>query len=193
MRKLVRNALVTGATAAAAVALAAAPASADAGWIITPEGDFTAVSTDSKLTNGSATLQCAKVTAKGQVFSSDSNHVGNITSSTWENCTGPFGLTFGVQQVGVWTINANNPNSSGGIDGEIGNITANISGPLCTATVTGKAHGTYDNAGTLTINEPAGGDLVVTSASCLGVLNPGDRPSFTATFAVTPAFVATPA
>lgn len=201
MRKLLRNALVTGATAAAAVALAAAPASADAGWTVDPEGSFEAVSTDSVLTNGPATLHCEEVIAWGDAFSSDPNsdepnQVANITDSDWQDCAGPFGLQFQVTQNGEWTIHAIkvDKDDPAVVHGEIRDISASINGPLCTATVEGTVHGTYNNAtGELTINEPEDGDLEVTSASCLNILAPGDKPGFTATFEVDPAFVISPA
>lgn len=178
---------------AAAIGLAGTPANADAGWNVSPEDPFTAVGADPEMINRSAITHCETVTASGGVFSSDSNHVGNITSSNWNRCEWWLGLACNIVQIGTWTVNANNPNASGGIDVEIRNVNATISGPFCDVTLTGTLCGTYDNTGTLTINEPEGGNLMVTSASCWGIFNSGDRPGLSVTLTMTPSIVVTPA
>lgn len=172
-----------------------APAGADAGWDVTPEEPFEAVSAELVLTNNGFIVRCKKSYMIGKAFSSGSSHIGDIFGSTWEDCAGPFGLTFTVTQNGVWEIHAIefDPTDSAVVHGEIRNISVTLSGPLCNVTIEGTLHGTYDNNGTLKINEPEEGDLEVTSASCLGIINAGDRPGCTAAFEVDPAFVVTPA
>ena len=178
---------------AAAIGLAGTPANADAGWNVSPEGSYAAISTDSRLINGSGMLQCAMVIASGHVASSTDSQVGTVTDNAWSNCSATFGFVFSVQPAGTWTIHALGINSSGWVDVEIRSVNATISSPLCYATVTGSVRGTYDNAGTLRLYEPPGGNLVISSASCLGRLNPGDRPGYSATFTVSPDLTITPA
>jgi hypothetical protein len=195
MRKLLRNALVTGAAAATTVGLAITPAHATHNkWDVNPEGPFSASSTDSQLTNRGATLRCVDVTADGDAFDAPDVHgvpdtVAEITSTVWTTCTGPFGIVFTVTQKGTWLLKADSQPGGLGttVNGRITNIVANISGPLCTAQITGTALGSYDNNGTLTINETGSGNLTVQpGASCLGILQAGDHPTFKANFIVDP-------
>ncbi|WP_235017743.1 hypothetical protein [Thermomonospora echinospora] len=115
--------------------------------------------------------------------------VANVISSSWTGCRGPINLTFGVTHAGTWTLQAISENSSTHvIKGRISGVHATIAGTGCSAMVSGSARGTYDNsAKTLTISEPGGtsGGLIVSGASCLGILANGDKPSFNATFSVT--------
>ncbi|SEG95086.1 hypothetical protein SAMN04489712_1651, partial [Thermomonospora echinospora] len=209
MRKLVRNALVAGAATTAAVGLAATPSFADtATWNINPNSTaFSATSTNPTLTNprNQASLTCTSVTANGTTLASDPldsgtvhatapqvghndvpDTVAPVTSSAWWGCMAPLGLTFNVAQVGTWNLQATSENlTTHEVKGQISNVTVNLSG-ACTATMVGTVRGTYDNnTKTLTANEPGGGNLLVTAAACYGFLIVGDRPAFSATFAVT--------
>lgn len=200
MRKLIRNALVAGAVAAATVGLTGTPALADHGnWDVEPEGPVTAASYNTVLKNkvGNTTyvLTCDEALVDdAEVFDDlhggtlpELNYVADIFSTTWNDCVGPLNINFEVTHDDTWKLYALSEDNNHIVSGELRNVTAHISdGFLCDATIEGTVHGTYDNNGTLTINEPLGGDLVVTSASCLGILNTGDRPSFEGDFEIDP-------
>jgi hypothetical protein len=221
MRKLLRNALVTGAAAATTVGLAGTPAYADTRvWDVEPEVfgvpdrnpattiPFSAISTDSRLTNRGVTLSCAEVYAEGDaVDAADAgtvhptsppypvgakghvdvlDTVAEIISTTWTTCIGTT-FIFNVTQVGSWFLKAEYQSGTK-VYGAITNVVANISGSPCTAQIAGTAKGSYDNAtGILTVNETGSGNLTVQpGASCIGILQAGDHPTFTANFAVDP-------
>ncbi|MBA9004301.1 hypothetical protein [Thermomonospora cellulosilytica] len=192
MRKFLRTILVVGTAVAAILGLTGAPANADVGWTVTPSGPFPGVSTNFRMTNkGTTLLQCGRTTFSSSVASSTTNTIGHITAITWSNCAGPIGTVFTVRQMGTWSIEAHAANADG-VTGVI-RINLGLSRTLCSASVTGTARWSYDNAGTLVINEPEGGNLVVSGASCFdGTLRNGDRPGLFGTFA-TPPTVITPA
>lgn len=189
MRKLTRNALVAGAVAAVTVGLTGTPAFATGGynWDVEPAGPFYASSDDTVLTNNGVALTCDLAEAEGDVYddtSTDPDHVGTITNTTWTNCSGG-GISFTVSHSGDWELYADSEDSNHVVSGHLENVKASISGFLCNATFEGTVRGTYDNAGTLTIDEPANGGLVATSVSgCFGIISTGNKPSFYGNFTV---------
>jgi hypothetical protein len=166
------------ATIAAVVALGAGTALAATTFTVTNGGTDLAATQQgsSTLVDGSSTLTCTggsgDVTIKNGSGQSGTD-LAQLSSVAFSGCTGPFGIAFTVSPVGTWELNA--ASSSGGTTtGTVVDVDANLSGTLCTATVTGTVDASYNNTtGTLTIS-PDGSLLTVKSASCLGVLNKGD-------------------
>ncbi|MFI6943453.1 hypothetical protein ACIBI4_29650 [Streptomyces sp. NPDC050418] len=199
MRTLIRNGLVAATAVAASFGLAATSASATslAPWTVTgntnPDGRYTASAGLTTLTNVNtdAALQCSSATAEGELPNGTrtTDQVATIDGSTWTNCSGPAGITFSVSHVGAWEINALSTNASGGVDGNITNISANISGPLCSASVSGAVPATYDNAGHLIVHPDAASTSKLTISNvvgCFGLMNNGDQVVFDGTYNVAP-------
>ncbi|MET7858068.1 hypothetical protein ABZS81_12720 [Streptomyces sp. NPDC005318] len=197
MRKTASFAMAIAATAAA-TGLAIAPAHA-AGWNVTgntnADGHYNATASPTTLTdtNTGATLTCSSATATGQLpnGAASGSPLATITSTTWNSCSGPLGITFTVQQNGIWNINAAPPlNASGGVDGTIDNVSAHITGSLCSADVTGGVPATYDNNGHLVVHPTNPPSLTISNVSgCLGLLNNGDTVAFDATYNVAPSTI----
>jgi hypothetical protein len=96
--------------------------------------------------------------------------IGTITGTTFTTCTGPLGLTFTVKQVGTWNLSITS-NSGGTSVGNISNVDATLSGPLCSATVKGAADATYVNStGGLTLKPVSGSGHTLTAGSPAAVV-----------------------
>lgn len=208
MLKRLASLLVAG-TAAAAVALTAAPAHADTTWTVTgssnPDSSLTGAAGVTTLTDGTVVLKCLSSTAAGTITNGTNLpgvNIAQINSIKFVTCTGPAGLTFTVAQSGVWALNAVNyspgatPPSSGVTQGTLTNVAATLSGPGCTAVVGGSVAGSYANStATLTIdptlNSALGAELTVSSVSgCFGLLHVGDHPTFNGAYVLTPNTIA---
>jgi hypothetical protein len=198
MRK-VSSVLLIGATA---LLLGATTASADpitpSSWTLSPGGviDATAgvtvltdVDTGVQLTCETSTLTDATLvtSATGSPAQIGTLPVGSVG---FQNCSGPFGLTFEVEHVGDWALNGTTYDPVTGVTaGTLTGITANLSGFACSATVTGSVDGTYDNnTGVLTVlpNPTLTVSFVDEFDDCLGLINTGDRSTFDGAYAVTP-------
>ncbi len=188
--------LLAGAAAAtAALALSVAPASAlTATFTVSPGGSYSGsagTTTLSDTTTGNA-LTCKSATAAGTLKSGSGlsgTDIGTITSTSFTSCTGPLGLTFTVKQSGTWNLNITS-NSGGVSTGFISSVKASLSGPLCSATVTGSADASYSNStGVLTVKPVSGSGhtLTVSGVSgCLGLINNGDTSTFNGAFTISP-------
>jgi hypothetical protein len=198
MRK-VSSVLLIGATA---LLLGATTASADpitpSSWTVSPGGviDATAgvtvltdVDTGVQLTCDTSTLTDATLvtSATGSPAQIGTLPVGSVG---FQNCSGPFGLTFEVEHVGDWALNGTTYDPATGVTtGTLTGITANLSGFACSATVTGSVDGTYDNnTGVLTVlpNPTLTVSFVDEFDDCLGLINTGDRSTFDGAYTVTP-------
>jgi hypothetical protein len=196
MRKITRTALTTVTAATAVVALTAAPALAGPPWTVTgntnADGHYNGTSgtVTFKDVTKNLTLTCTSATATGQLAngSYSTATVGSVTGSTWTGCKGPGGISLSVAQNSAWTVNATSgPDASGNVSGNIGSVSAHVTGPGCSFTVTGTAPGHYHNTGTLTL-DPAS-SLTISSASCLGIITNGDVASIGATYAISPSTI----
>jgi len=139
-----------------------------------------------------ANMSCGSVSAAGDLNSgsvawpSTSGLLGNIQSSTWNNCTGA-GFNLAVTQNGTWNVDITGATVSGVTPIQVSNISATVkdkatNGGLCTFTVTGTAPGSVSNANqTLTINA---NNLTVSPSPTCGGLVYGPA-SFNGTFAIT--------
>jgi hypothetical protein len=200
---LSKGTLVTGAAFAAAIALAASPASAAGTWTVAGGGAITAVSTNSVLTDGSTgtQLKCTASNAAGTATDGtglSGTGLASISTVSWTSCSGPLGITFSVAAQGLpWAVNA--VSYSGGVTtGTLTGVKAHISGVGCTADFGGATSGSaatldvsYTNSShTLTIKGTGDLHAYNVSGTCLGLINSGDAASYAADYVVTPSTLA---
>lgn len=139
-------------------------------------------------------LTCTSSTAAGNSTRGtglSGTNIARITSTTFSNCTGPAGITFTVTHSGTWTLNA--VSYSGGVTtGTITGISARLSGPLCSATVTGSVQARFTNSNFATPPSAAtlqilttGSTLRISSVSgCFGLIRNGDAATFSGTYRI---------
>jgi hypothetical protein len=203
MRARLIGVLAAGAAALITSVVVAAPATAlPATWTVSPGGPFQGVAGETLLEvqESGIQLSCSSSTADGvaQGGTGLDNPLATIPETpgiVFNDCSGPFGLTFGVTQVGDWALNGASYDASTGVTtGTIDGITAGISGPACSATVEGSVNVTYTN-GTAELAVLPDFTLVVTSVDpandCLGLINAGEHANFAGTYTVTPALTVT--
>lgn len=135
-------------------------------------------------TTPAANLGCASGTAAGTITpGATTGAVGSITSSTFNSCSGPLGLTLNVTQNSAWAININGNQVGGVTPGNVSTISASVSdgSGLCSFDVTGTVPGSFNqNTQQLTVN---GGGLSISNVNgCFGVINEGDPATFAATY-----------
>jgi hypothetical protein len=202
MRRRSVQALLTIAAMAAAIVVGAAPASADpitpSSWTASPGGLADGVAGVTVLTDVTTGTQltCESSTATGAVVetSATGSPARLVTlpagSVGFQNCSGPFGLTFEVTHVGDWHLNGETFDPDTGVTaGTLTDIEANLSGFACSATVTGSVQGSYDNntgvlsalpTPTLTIS------FVDPVDDCFGLIATGDNATFDGGYTITP-------
>jgi hypothetical protein len=181
-------------------AVLAGPASAQpATWSVSPGGDFTGAAGETILTTESGIeLFCVSSTAAGtaQGGTGLANPLAQLSEGgvQFNDCQGPFGLTFEVAHIGTWDLNGVSYDGTDVTTGTLDNITANISGPACEATVTGSVNATYTNSTgelavspeqTLTIS------FVDPNNDCLGLITQGEASGFSGTYAISPQLTVT--
>lgn len=200
MRKSSAACLVAAAAATAVVCVS--PPAFAATWTVTPGGAVTgtAGTTTLKDANTGATLTCSSSTTNATVQSGSGlsgTAIATVTNASFNSCRGPLGIRFNMTNNAVsYQLNANSY-SAGVTSGTLDNITATLSGPLCSASVAGTTSttpgsvtGTYTNAtNTLSVS---GGNLHVWNVSgCFGLLNSGDAVSYTANYVLSPGLTIT--
>jgi hypothetical protein len=184
-------------------AVVAGPAAAQpATWTVSPGGPFqgTAGETLLEVQESGIQLSCVSSTADGiaQGGTGLSNPLATIPETpgiVFNECSGPFGLSFEVTQVGDWALNGGSYDAATGVTtGTIDGITADIVGPGCNATVTGFVNVTYTN-GTAALAVLPDFTLEVTfvdaANNCLGLINEGEHANFAGSYAVSPALTVT--
>lgn len=196
MRGRLIGALAAGAALVASAVLSA-PAGAEADtWTVTPGGAFHGVAGETVLTIEESGVQlfCVSASVDGTAKSGTglTNPLADIPATPgiqFNDCQGPLGLTFTVKHVNTWHLVGDSYDGADVTTGRITDITADITGPGCTAQVTGSVNGTYTNSTdklkvlpdfTLTIS------FVDPNANCLGLIEQGQHASFDGEFAVTP-------
>jgi hypothetical protein len=194
MRKPFVRAIVTVAAAVAVTVLGSGVASATVitpgTWTVSPSGTIAATAGTTTLVGPSATLTCSSSTVNGTAVGTATGSpatlaslpAGSTTGVKFNNCTGPFGFSFTVTQVGTWLLRGVTfDNSSGVTSGTISSVTARLSGPGCTATVTGSVNATYTNSSKQLATTSS--NLTVTSVSgCFGLLAVNQHPTFNGTY-----------
>jgi hypothetical protein len=194
MRKPLVRTIVAVAAAVAATALGSGVASATVitpgTWTVSPSGAIAAAAGTTTLVAPNATLTCSSSTVSGTAVASATGSpatlaslpAGASTGVKFNGCTGPFGFTFTVTQNGTWLLRGSTyDNVSGVTTGSITSVNARLSGPFCTATVTGTVNATYTNS--TKVLQTTTSNLTVTSVSgCLGLLSVGQHPTFNGSY-----------
>jgi hypothetical protein len=202
MRKRLTAILLGSGAAALVLGLGTATAMATTAttWTITPGGAVTgsAGTTIFKDTKTGSTLTCKASATKSTLKkgSGQVNPLGNITSVTFSNCTGPNGLAFtataSASSTHPWHL-VGNTYGSGVTHGKITGIMGSLSGVGCsatlagpTATTPGTVSGTYTNS-THSL-KGSGGNLHIWNVSgCLSLINNGDPSSLVSNYTISPA------
>jgi len=186
--------VATVVAAVTSVVLGVSPASASAGWTVTPGGAATGTAGETVLTvrpiagGDDMIMTCSSSVAEINAFSSPDSHVADITSIAFNQCLLGGLISFEVDAHTPWPLHALSY-SAPVVSGEIRDISATIIGAGCLAEVAGTVNGSYDNtADTLTVANDF--TLTVTNVdpvdNCLGLINTGDAAAFTGVYAVDP-------
>jgi len=193
MRGRLIGALVAGAAMIAGLVMAAPAAALPATWTVTPGGAFTgtAGTTVLRIQETGIQLTCRSATAAGTAKSGSglSNPLATLPPGgvKFNTCSGPFGLTFTVAHVGTWNLNGVSYNATTGVtSGNLSNIVANISGPSCSASVSGSVNVTFTNSTDVLAVQPNYGLIFTSVSGCLGLISTGQHASFSGSFAITP-------
>jgi hypothetical protein len=206
MRTRLGSALLGAAAAAAAVAcLATSPALAGptvaaASWTVTPGGAVTGAAGTTTLADSTTgtSLSCSSSSATGTLVSGSgqASPLGSITGITFNNCTGPLGISFSASVTGPFPLNGKSYNATTGVTtGSITNIHGALSGPLCSASVDGTSatanNGTvkarYKNSSHKLTVLTTGGTLHIYNVSgCFGLINSGDSATFSGVYVISP-------
>lgn len=197
MRGRLIGALAAGAALVASAVLSTPAGAAEADtWTVTPGGAFHGEAGETVLTIEESGVQlfCVSASVDGTAKSGSglTNPLADIPATPgiqFNDCQGPLGLTFDVQHVNTWYLNGDSYDGAGVTTGRITNITADITGPGCTAQVTGYVDGTYTNS-TDRLRVLPNYTLLISyvdpNANCLGLISQGEHASFDGEFQVTP-------
>jgi hypothetical protein len=190
--------LITGAAALAAVGLSATTALASSAttYTVSPGGKYTATAGKTTLKDNQTktSLTCKSASAAGVLKKGKGlagAKIGTITKSSFNKCTGPLSLTFKVKQGGTWYLNVTSYSSKTGVaTGYISNISATLSGPSCSAKVTGEADATFTNkTDILSVKAVAKSKHVLTISKvngCLSLIKNGNTSDFTGSYKIAP-------
>jgi hypothetical protein len=174
----------------ATTAIAAIGASSASAYTITGGPNFTGASANNTVLNDTTTgsaLTCTSSSAGGTVNTGTGvgPTLGSISSLSFASCTGPLNITFTVTANSLpYPLVGTGATVSGVTPGQVTGVNARLSGPLCSATVTGTAAGSYSNT-TRRLTLSGSPTLTISNVSgCFGLLNNGDTASFAATYNV---------
>ncbi|GAB1508602.1 hypothetical protein [Actinophytocola sp. KF-1] len=196
MRGRLIGALAAGAALVASIVMSAPANAVPATWSVSPGGPFSgaAGTTVLKVQETGVQLTCQSATAAGTAKSGTglSNPLATLpaNSTKFNNCSGPFGLTFGVTHVGTWNLNGSSY-AAPVTTGTITNVNANISGPGCAANVSGSVNATYNNTTKVLTIQPNYGLIFNSVSGCLGLISAGQHASFSGAFTITPGMTVT--
>jgi hypothetical protein len=181
-----RIGILVSATAMAGIAaLAAASPAYAATYHVTNGGTALSFKGSATLTDTAtgAKLNCpsSALTIDAPPGSGNGAPLGTITAVSFSSCTGPLNESFTVTASGLpWPLDASS--YSGGVTSGTVRLGLSLSGPLCTAAVSGTEDWTYTNSDHTLVIGAGATPPTVTSASCLGTINAGDPASFAATY-----------
>ncbi|MFD0856199.1 hypothetical protein ACFQ07_28430 [Actinomadura adrarensis] len=193
-----RRLLILFSVLAASVSLTTQPALA-AGWTVSePNGTqvyFASGSTTMTTEQGSQ-FSCPLHVLAGAVVNPPDPRFAGITDHLWSACAGP--LQIEVVANGTSQVNAVEPTADPDVNlVSWTDASLSVSGPDCSATLTGDVPGTYDNStGTLTLGagvpNPNGLQLTVSEVNgCLGAFPAGSAVTFSGSYAAPPSFALT--
>jgi len=199
MRARLIGALAAGAALAASAVITGTASAVPATWTVSPGGSFTGTAGETDLTTeGGVELFCSSSTAAGTAQSGSglSNPLAQLPEGgvSFNDCQGPFGLSFDVAHVGTWDLNGVSYDGSDVTTGTLDNITANISGPGCEATVTGSVNVTYTNSTGVLSVLPDQTLLISTvdpNNDCLGLITQGEHAGFSGDYQISPVLTVT--
>ncbi|MFI7679705.1 hypothetical protein [Actinophytocola sp. NPDC049390] len=205
MRGRLIGAIATGVALVATTVIAGTASALPATWNVARDdggtgGNFTGQAGVTVLTTASGIqLTCDSASAAGTANLGPAvpDPIATLPpgSTQFNNCSGPFGLTFTVTHQGTWELHGDT-HSGGLTTGRIINIDADISGPSCEATVTGYVNATFDND-TNELEVLADQTLTVSyvdpANDCLGLISQGEAAGFAGTFVVDPGLIVLPA
>lgn len=131
-----------------------------------------------------ADLTCDTGTADGTITpGATASTAGEISSTVFTDCLGPFGIALDVTQTCAWDLNIVGNNVSGVTPGEIDGVCAHVENPggLCEFDVTGAVPGAFDESNQqLAVS---GGGLTVSNVSgCFGAIGNGNAATFDGTY-----------
>ena len=190
-----RGTVLTVAVAATVFSLGAGPAFA-ASYTVTPGGNVTgaAGTTTLKDTTSGTTVNCTSSSASGSLQSGNGTPLGSISSISFTNCTGPFGITFSASVTGPFPVNATG--YSGGVtSGTITHIHGALTSSLCSLTIDGTSGSANNGTVNATFTNSTDTLKVLTTGStlhiynvsgCFGFVKNGDSATFTGSYKITP-------
>jgi hypothetical protein len=191
----IRRLLTLFTVLAASASLTMQPAFA-AGWTVSePNGTpvYFASGSVTMATEQGSQFSCPLHVLAGALVNPPDPRFAGITDHLWSACAGP--LQIEVVANGTSQLNAVEPTTDPDVNVvSWTDASLSISGPDCSATLTGGVPGTYDNStGTLTLGagvpNPNGLQLTVSEVSgCLGVIPAGSVITFSGSYAATPSF-----
>lgn len=190
---------------AAAVVAGSVPASAapitPGSWTVSPGGAVTGSAGQTVFTieESGVELLCSSSSAQATLATSYAGSPAPLVTLPagtvhFEDCSGPFGLTFDVEHIGDWVFNGDTYDSATGVAaGRLTDIEANLVGPGCFATVKGSVGGTYTNGtAKLATLRPSGvSDLLITRVdpanNCFDLIKQGEHGVFDASYSISAA------
>jgi len=206
LMKRATNVLFTVAAAGAVVGLSAAPAMAATSLTVKVSngGSYTATASKTVLTDNGQNVTCTSTSttpaskATGSVPTATTTgtspvKIGTVKTLAFHNCTGPLGAVTTTISALPYSLKVDSKtNSTGQTDGMITGTKVHVSMTGCAFDVTGSASAFYSNKTfklTVTPKPPITplnkAQLTVANVSgCAGLVNNGDHPTFTGTYAV---------
>jgi len=175
-----RSAVVAGALVGA-LGSAVSPAAAGTTSVetLTPPGPYSAHSDDATL----GLLTCDSSDASGWLY--DTGPVAaDVALLSFTHCT-MSGMNVALTVTGLpWQVSAGGPSSSNPnvYDVTVPGVAVHVEGFGCSFDVDGTLSGPFDNT---TDELVLGGDLIVSGAACLGLVNDDDVVHYSATYHVT--------
>lgn len=128
-----------------------------------------------------ANLTCNDGTAAGTITPGATvSKIGEITSTSINDCLGPFNIPWDFEQTSVWDINIVGDTSGVMVPVEVSGITYTMDNPdgLCTFDVTGSVPGMLD-MGSQQIHLDGGGTTVSNVSGCFGMMGNGNTHTLT--------------
>jgi hypothetical protein len=182
--------------------MASTPAGAATTWTVQPGGAVTAASGNLTLwdtSKGGAAIECPPSTVHAVLQSGSGlpgTAIGSVTAASFQNCTGPAGLTYTLTAGHLpWQLNVvSYDSSSGTASGTITGVHVILSGPGCAGVVDGTGAGQDDGTIDISYNNKThnlswfktGGNLHFYQVSGCGFFVSGHPAGFAATFSVSP-------
>lgn len=202
MRGRLIGALAAGAALVTTAVIAGPVAAEEATWSVDPGGPISGSAGETLLEIQESGIQLTCISASVSAIAQSGTGLVNPLVTIpdgpgiqFNDCQGPFGLTFVVDHIGTWNLNAAVYDAATGVtSGTIDDIEANISGPGCEATVTGSVNVTFTNDTDVLAVQPDFTLLISfvdPENNCLGLINQDEHANFAGAFDITPGLTVT--